>query len=323
MGDLIDPAYRSLLEERAATGIPPRHALSVAGAREAITGGPKQRMDPIRGQRDIRIPGPGGDIPVRLYFPEGTGPHPVLVYLHGGGWVRGTIDAVDAKCRALSHKSGCLVASVGYRRAPEHPFPAAVQDARAAVTWLHENAETVQGDPDRLGVGGMSAGGNLAAVMALWCRDHGDIELSHQLLLNPVTAYHPDFDSYRRFDRTFWSEHCPPGAGGYPLSLEDMVWYWDHYLRDDIDGEHPYAAPLRAPDVGNTAPATVVTCELDPLRDEGRAYADRLADASVPVDRLEYDGVFHSFLAVFSELERADEALSDVAASVAAALDAD
>lgn len=323
MTGTIDPAYLDLLEDRATDGIPPRHSLSVAGARQAMEDGPEQRRDPVASWQDVRIPSAGTDIPLRIYQPEGSGPHPVLVYLHGGGWVRGTVDTIDAKCRTLTHKSDCVVASVGYRLAPEHPFPAAVQDARNAIQWVHDHAASVHGDPDRLGVGGMSAGGNLAAVMGLWARDHPDIELRHQLLLNPVTAYHPEFTSYREFDREHWEAVCPPGAGGYPLSLEDMVWYWDHYVRDPIDGAHPYAAPLEAREVGGTPPATIVTAELDPLRDEGRAYAERLRDADVPVEHREYDGVFHSFIALFSALDRADAAMDEVATLVASGLDTD
>lgn len=320
MSDLIDPGYYALLEQQAESGVPPRHALSTAGARAVMEAGPEKYQYPVGAVQDVQIEGHDGDIPIRLYRPDGPGPFPVLVYLHGGGWVRGTIDAVDAKCRALAHKSGVMIASVGYRLAPEHPFPAAVQDSRRAVEWIAEFAPAFAADPNRIAVGGMSAGGNLTAVLALWFRDHSDIDIAYQLLLNPVTDYHPDLPSYSRFDRSFWMEECPPGAGGYPLSVEDMIWYWNRYLRDPVDAHNPYVSPLRAPHVGGTPPATVVVSELDPLRDEGVAYAERLEEADVPVEIIEYDGVFHSFVAVFSELERADAALDDIAHRISSAL---
>ena len=163
-------------------------------------------------------------------------------------------------------------------------------------------------------------GGNLAAVASLWARDHSDISIQHQLLLNPVTAYYPDNESFSTYSRAFWMEHCPTGAGGYPLSTEDMAWYWHRYLRSDVDAEHPYAVPLQARELADSPPATVVTSELDPLRDEGQAYARRLTDAGVPVKHIEYEGVFHSFLALWHELDRANTALAEVSNRITTAL---
>lgn len=321
MSVTIDPAYRELLIEMAEEGVPPRHSLSVAGSRQLLA---DAFDDPRAGEngRDLVVPGPDGDIPIRLYKPNHDGQLPVLIYYHGGGWVRGDLDIVDASCRALTKKTGCVVLSVDYRRAPENHFPAAVEDAYAAVQWATQYLDAFGADTDRVAVGGISSGGNLAAAVSLMARDDPDVSLEYQLLLNPVTDYSFDTDSYRRFDRKFWSQHCPDGAEGYPLSREDMQWYWNHYLKRDLDGEHPYASPLRARNLGNVPPATVATCEFDPLLDEGKTYAERLRGAGVDVTYREYDNVFHSFLSNFDELVRADEELDQLAKDVRSALHA-
>jgi acetyl esterase len=273
------------------------------------------------GSRDLVVPGPGGEVPVRLYEPDRDGPVPVLVYYHGGGWVVGDLDIVDASCRALTEKTGCMLLSVDYRRAPENPFPAALKDAYAAVEWATTYLDALGGETDRIAVGGISSGGNLAAAVSLLAREDPDVSLDYQLLLNPVTDYSFDTDSYRRFDRAFWADQVPDGAEGYPLSREDMAWYWDHYLEREIDGAHPYASPLRAQDFSGLPPATVATCEFDPLLDEGRAYAECLDEAGVEVTYREYENVFHSFLSNFNELAAADEALDRLAEDVRAALE--
>ncbi len=312
----IDPEYRAYLEERATDGIPPRHSLSTAGARQVVEEGPEKESPTVAASRNLLVPGPNGDVPIRVYFPTTDPPHPVLLFIHGGGWVRGSLDGVDAKCRAIANRSGVLVVSVDYRLAPEHPFPAAVEDCIAALRWIHEYADTISADPTRCAVGGMSAGGNLTAVLSRWARSRSDVSIDYQLLLNPVTDYEPDNESYETFDRAFWRDLCPPGAGGYPLSLEDMTWYWRRYLRSDLDAANPHVSPLRASDVSGVPPATVVTSELDPLRDEGREYADRLAAAGVPVEHFEYEGAFHSYVALFSDLEGADAALDEISYSL-------
>lgn len=318
---MIDNSYRSLLEEMAAGGVPPRHSLSVQGSRQILEDDLVADDGPtVAATTDLSIPGDGDGIPIRLYRPEGRSPYPVLVYLHGGGWVRGNLDTVDAGCCALANRSGCMVVSVDYRQAPEHPFPAAVKDTYATLEWITQYIDALGGDSDRVGIGGISSGGNLAAVASFMARSSDDITLEYQLLLNPVTDYSFDTESYRRFDRAFWSEVCPENAGGYPLSQEDMMWYWNHYLKDELDGQHPYASPLRMRDLSGVPEAMVVTCDLDPLRDEGKAYADRLEKAGVSVEYQNYEKVFHSFLSKFTELERADEAINDVAANVQSAL---
>jgi acetyl esterase len=316
-GDVdIDPEYREFIAEQARDGvIPPRHSLSTAGARRLIEEGARPDPPPVARTRDLEVPGPGGGIPLRFYWPDAEGPLPVLVWIHGGGWVRGTLDSAGGMARGLARRANCLVVSVDYRQAPEHPFPAAFEDAYAAVEWVHEHAGRLGGDTERIAVGGHSAGGNLSAAVALAARDRGaDLGLGAQLLLNPVLDFDFTTESYRRFDLDFWTGVCPPGAGGYPLSREDMHWYRERYVARAVDEQNPYLAPLRARSVAGVPPALVVTCELDPLREEGLAYADRLEEAGVEVQARNYPAVFHSYLPKFRDLAGADERLDAVAA---------
>jgi acetyl esterase len=241
---------------------------------------------------------------VRLYRP-GAEPAPVLAYFHGGGWVLGSLETHHGVCATLAKLSGCVVCSVDYRMAPEHRFPAAVEDAWAATTWLAEHADAVGGRPGALAVGGDSAGGNLAAVCALRARDTG-LPLALQLLVYPATDADLDRSTYREF------------ADGYYLTRYSMGWFWDHYLPEG-DRFHPDASPLRADDVGGTAPALVITVEFDPLRDEGEAYARRLEEAGVPVTLTRYDGTIHGFFRMPGVIDRANDALAEAAAALRAA----
>jgi acetyl esterase len=280
---------------------PPPYALSIEGTRTALadlltTDDPL----PVAEVRDLPLSGPDGSLPVRMYA-DADGPLPVAVYYHGGGWVRGNLDTHDGICRHLAREAGCLVVSVDYRRPPEHPFPAAVEDAYAAVEWVDEHAGTVGGDPDRIAVAGDSAGGNLAAAVAGMSRDRDGPDLAHQLLLYPVLEHAFDTPSYEAF------------AEGYLPTRATMRWYWEQYLADPIDGHNPYASPLRARSFEGLAPATVLTAGFDPLRDEGRAYADRLREAGVPVDHLEYEEMIHGFLSFPAAIDRANEARDAVA----------
>ena len=306
----LHPEAESLLEAFARERTPPVDALSPTAVRAAS----RERFvrtdvpDPGGRVRDVEIAGPESHLRLRIYEPDGGGPHPVLVYFHGGGWVRGDLDTHDELCRDLTRRTGCLTLSVDYRRAPEHTFPAAAVDAHGAVEWAAEHAASLGGDPDRLAVAGDSAGGNLAAVAALVARDRGEPRPVHQLLLYPATAHAFDTDSYR--------EHADDPV----LSRAAMEWYWGQYLERELDGRHPYASPLEARDLSGVAPATVITAGVDPLRDDGRAYADRLADADVPVSYSNYDDVFHAFVS-FPELERAREARTEAADALRAAFD--
>ncbi|WP_290812429.1 alpha/beta hydrolase [Halovivax sp.] len=313
--DELDPELAAVVEEIEAAGVPPWHAMSVESARriedEVFSAGEGPELRTVR---DLRIDGPGGELPIRVYRPDAENP-PTLVFCHGGGWTLGTLDSADDICRELAARGECLVLSVDYRLAPEHPFPAAVDDAYAALEWASGYAGDLGGDPDRLGVAGTSAGGNLAAATALRVRDGatddlgGDAPaLAGQFLLYPMTD--------RRFDRDAYREH-----GGGPLLTEaDVRWFWDQYLRSPVDEHNPYATVLRAPDLSGVAPATVLTAGFDVLRDEGAAYAAKLADRGVPVDHDHYPTLSHGFLSLTDDVERADAAMDGLAERIRARL---
>jgi acetyl esterase len=245
-------------------------------------------------------------MPTRIYTPYGTGPFPVLVYFHGGGWVIGNLEAYDATCRALTKAAGCIVIAMEYRLAPEHTFPAAPEDCYAATCWVAANAAAIGGDPRRIAIGGDSAGGNLTAVVAQMARDRGGPALVYQLLVYPVTNYDYDTASYRE------------NADGYLLTRDAMVWFWNHYLRSAADGDHPLASPLRASDLRGLPPAMVLTAEFDPLRDEGEAYARRLQEAGVPVTLKRYTGMIHGFFSLGTVLDQGKQAMADAAAALRA-----
>lgn len=246
---------------------------------------------------DRVIPGPGGNLAVRIYRPAAKGPLGVLVYFHGGGWVLNSVDTHDHICRALANAAGCIVVSVDYRLAPEHKYPAAVEDAFAATCWAAANATNFGGDPKRLAVGGDSSGGNLAAVTALLCRDRQGPTLCHQLLIYPVTDHNFETESYQQ------------NAKGYVLTKRSMQWFWQHYLPNEASGANPYASPLRA-DLHSLPPALVITAEYDPLRDDGEAYAARLKEAGVPVECTQYAGMIHGFLVHMQLLDAGKQAIS-------------
>jgi acetyl esterase len=265
--------------------------------------------EPVHEVVDRTIPGPAGEIPVRIYRPAADAPVPVLVWFHGGGWTIGSLDTHDNTCRALVNAVGSVVVSVDYRLAPEHKFPCAVDDALAATAWVAEHAAELGADPARLGVAGDSAGGNLAAVVSLLARDAGAPELAFQLLVYPVTDYE------------FESESMVANATGYFLELESMRWFYRQYLNDETDGADWRFSPIRAGDLSGVPPAFVLTAEFDPLRDQGEAYARKLEAAGVPVELRRYDGVFHGFFGMRDLMEPAQEAFDDVAKAVRTALE--
>jgi acetyl esterase len=255
---------------------------------------------------DRTIPGPGGPIPVRIYRPERAAG--ALVYFHGGGWVLGNVKTADGVCATLARRARATVISVDYRLAPEHRFPAAVDDAWAATMWAHE-ARTELGSTGRLAVGGDSAGGNLSAIVARHARDRG-IELALQLLVYPVTDADLETGSYR------------DNASGYWLTRDGMAWFWDQYMPEG-DRFHPDASPLRADDLRGVAPAVVITAEFDPLRDEGEAYADRLEQAGVEVTLKRYDGLVHGFFRCAAVMAASEDALELASTALAGALSED
>ena len=251
--------------------------------------------EPIYRAEDRRIPGVVGEIPVRIYTPEGNPPMGVLVYYHGGGWVLGDLESHDRVCRALANKGGCVVVSVDYRLAPEHVFPAGAEDCYAATKWVAENAASLGADPARLAVGGDSAGGNLAAAVAMMARDQGGPAIAFQLLFYPCTDAALDTPSQKEF-----------AADGYVLSRGDMEWFWNHYLGAGSETEktNPYACPLRAKNLAGLPPALVMTASHDPLRDEGERFAQRLISAGVKVTCTRYEGVTHGFISFADALDK-------------------
>ena len=307
----MDPQLAAVVADIASEGIPEWHAMSVECARrvedEVFTSDARQ---PIEFVRDYAFDGPRGDVPVRVYRPDVETPAPTLVFYHGGGWTLGTLDSADDLCRNLARRVGCVVASVDYRLAPEQPFPAGLDDAYAALEWVAQHAETFGGDSSRLAVAGTSAGGNLAAAVALRAREFGGPDISHQALLYPITDHAFDTDSYAE------------NADGPLLTRADMEWFWDQYLRSPVDGANPYASVLRASDSGlaDLPSATVVTAGFDPLRDDGAAYANRLAEAGVDVDHQHYPTMAHGFLSLSDVVDVADEAFDAVADRVRSAV---
>ncbi len=249
---------------------------------------------------DRVIPGPEGQVPIRVYTPEGQGPLPVLVYFHGGAFTMGSIATEDAPCRAMANGAGCIVVSVEYRLAPEHRFPAGVEDCYAATRWVADHAPDLRGDSGRIAVGGASAGGNLAAVVALMARDRGGPSLVYQLLMYPVTSCAFDTASHRECGQ------------GYMLTTEAMKQNWSLYLRDEADGRHPYASPLQADDLSGLPPALVITAEFDPLRDEGEAYALRMQEAGVPASCRRFDGLLHGGLPAETSREPLEHAVASL-----------
>jgi acetyl esterase len=305
----LDPQARMLLDQIAGMGMPPLDSLPVPQARESVTtlATMSGEPEPVARVENRAVPGPAGDIPVRVYTPAGSGPFPVLVFFHGGGWVICNLDTHDGICRKLTNAAGCVVVSVDYRLAPEHRFPAPVEDAYAATRWVAANAAALGGDPARVAIGGDSAGGNLTAVAALMARDRGGPALVFQLLVYPVTDAPDGTASYR------------DNADGYFLTADTMRWYWGHYVGADTGNRHPYACPLRASDLRGLPPALVITAEYDPLRDEGEAYAARLREAGVPVTLSRYDGMIHAFFSMGGLLDQGERAVAEAAAALRAA----
>ncbi|MEQ8858577.1 MAG: alpha/beta hydrolase [Pseudomonadales bacterium] len=281
----LAPEYQAMLAELAAADGPAIADLSPAEGRELYRlMRPLDPEAPVVQVADRSIPGPGGALAVRVYTPEGPGPFPVYVNFHGGGWVIGDLDTADTVCRGIATTAGCVVVSVDYRLAPEHRFPAAVEDAFAATAWVAGHMAELNGN-GRLAVGGESAGSNLAAVVCQQARDRNGPAIDFQLLLYPVTDCDLDRASYRE------------NGNGYLLELNTMRWFWDHYCPDPAERQSPQASPLRAADLSGLPPALVVTAEFDPLRDEGEAYAAALAAAGTPAEAIRYDGLVHDFFA--------------------------
>ena len=306
----LDPQAQKVVDALAALNLKPFRDSSPAEARESMRSrtaalGPFEEVPAVA---DPRVPVTGGEITVRVYKPAGMGPHPVLVFYHGGGWVIGDLYTHDGICRSIVNAAGCAVASVDYRLAPEFKYPVPVEDSYAGLLWVVANATRLGLDSARIAVGGDSAGGNLAAVMALLARDRRGPRLLLQILVYPVTNHDFGTASYRE------------NGTGFVLTTDDMRWFWRHYLSREEQGREMTASPIRAKSLADLPPALVITAGCDPLRDEGDAYAARLRDAGVAVTLTPYPGMFHGFLRMTRILDQSRVLLDEIAGALKKAL---
>jgi acetyl esterase len=304
----LDPQLQAMRDQRERDNVPPLYTMSLTEARAADLASIRDSggaPEPVYEVADLKITGPGGELPLRLYRPASERPLPALLYFFGGGWVLGTIDTADGVSRSLANSTGALVAVVGYRLAPEHPFPAAVDDCYAAVRWVAEHSGEIGADPARLAVGGDSAGGNLAAGVALRARADGPA-LAGQLLVYPNTDQLADDESMRAADDRFL------------FNRHSVAWYRQHYLASPGDAASPLASPLRAESLAGLPPALVITAEYDPLRDQGEAYARRLADDGVQVELSRFPGMAHGFFTMAGTVDASRAAIAQAASQLRA-----
>jgi acetyl esterase len=297
----LDPQAAALIEKAIQAGNPEIYELDPAEARklflELARGVAVEKVDVAR-ISDYQAPGPNGDIPLRVYWPvNDSKPLPVLVYFHGGGWVIGDLETHDPVCRWLSVRAQCVVVSVDYRMGPEHKFPAAVHDCLAATEWVITRGKLINVDPARIAVGGDSAGGNLAAVVAHELKGGGATPLSYQLLLYPATDLTREEASHTEFSE------------GYRLTGILMEWFIDHYLSQADERTNPKASPLFFKEFSDLPPALIITAGFDPLRDEGLRYNEKLVSAGVETKYLCYDGMIHGFMSMGGWLDKGKEAL--------------
>jgi len=338
----LHPEVQAMRARKARENTAPLYTLSLAEARAADLADIQAASgtgEPVGRVTDLTIPGPGGPQRIRVYEPASDGgdharvasvdggvrehgsgesfmsggggagrARPALVYFYGGGWTLGNLETCDAVCRALANAAGIATVSVEYRLAPEHPFPAAVDDCYAGLVWVAEHAARIGVDPARLAVGGDSAGGNLAAAVTLLSRDEGGPALRHQLLVYPNTDCQWNPEALREYED--------------PLLFNrfSVEWYWKHYLTEEKDGLNPLASPLRAQSLAGLPDATVITAEYDPLRDQGEEYARRLREDGAAVELRRYDGMAHGFFAMFGAFTLGREAVGYAAARLAAVL---
>ena len=304
--DRTDPQMRAVLTEYHSLDPQPITSLSAADARKQPTLADAQRKllednkmstkpEPVAGIESKTVPGPTADIPVRVYYPLGNGPFPALVYFHGGGWTLGSLDEYDDSCRALTNKAHCVVISVDYRLAPEHKFPAANEDAYAATQFIIAHPADFHVDPNHVAVGGESAGANIASAICMMARDRSGTMPIYQLLIYPVTDDSFNTESYRQ------------NVNAVPLNRDTMKWFFDQYLNTPGEGSNPYISILRG-DVTRLPSATIITADIDPLRSDGLAYADKLRGAGITVKYMNYDGVTHGFFGLGASVETAKRA---------------
>jgi acetyl esterase len=313
----IGPEMQTVIEKLASlSGPTPPEKLPVGEVRKA----PSATDATMAVMKDFGIPAPPSTldtmsrevapgVKARIYTPKGaTGPLPVVVYYHGGGWVIATLDTYDPSVRALAEQTGAIFVSVAYRQAPEHKFPTAHNDSFAAYQWVLKNAASFKGDPKRVAVAGESAGGNLAAAVCMMARDKGVMQPKHQLLVYPIAGYDLNTPSYQK------------NAAAKPLSKPFMAWFFDKYLRTPADGKNPMISLVTAPNLKGLAPATVIGAGIDPLMSEGKTYADKLQAAGIPVTYKLYDNVTHEFFGMGAVVPQAKEAEALAAAELKKAL---
>lgn len=306
----LDAQARGLLDAMAAQGARDFSEMTVAEAREMglafidLEGEPEQ----VAEVSDRTIPGPAGEVPVRVYRPAGDGPKPVILYFHGGGWVIGSIEVADKPCRLLANVVNAVVVSVGYRKAPEDLYPAAPEDCYAATAWVAEHAAELGADPARIVVAGDSAGGNLAAAVTLMARGRGGPAIAHQLLIYPAVDAGGEYVS--RVEN----------GEGYLLTKSAMDWFYGNYLAGPAQVEDPYVSPLRASSHTGLPSATVITAGYDPLRDEGDAYAAALTAAGVAVTHLKNPTMIHGFWWMAGVIGHTRVSYDEAGAAVRAAL---
>jgi acetyl esterase len=305
----LDPLVKALLDQMAEQPTPPMWEMDPAMARATFVAmmdaiGPKDV--PIGKVENVTMPGPGGDIALRVYTPVAAGSDalPGLIFFHGGGWVIGDLDTHDGLCRILANEACVRVIAVHYRLAPDHKFPAAVDDAVAAVNWVEANASLLGVDANRLAVGGDSAGGGLAATVAQRAKAKGGPKLAYQMLFFPVTQIGEETVSFTEF------------AEGYLLERNALLWFYEHYLPSDADRNDPRVSPLKASDVSGLPPAYVMLAGFDPLHDEGLAYAEKLRAAGVSVTVADYPDMVHDFIYMQAVLPQAQRALAAAAAAL-------
>jgi acetyl esterase len=308
----LHPQVKELMDRRLALGFPDNRTITPDEARANARAGKAaipSEQEPVGEITERTIPGPAGEIPIRIYRPDTAGPHPLIMLFHGGGWVIGDLDSEDTASRGLVNRVNAVLVSVDYRLAPETRFPGAPEDCYAATVWAVEQAEELGVDASNLATTGTSAGGNLSAVIAQMARDRGGPAIKHQVLFCPV------IDHY--FDRPSSIEN----AEGYGLTRDGMIWFWEQYLGPDGDGENPYASPIRAESLAGLPDATVIAAQYDPLLDEAADYATALKAAGVDATYTEYAGMTHGFNGsaglVDAALDAIDEASNRILASFA------
>ncbi|WP_216829828.1 alpha/beta hydrolase [Alkalihalobacterium elongatum] len=297
----LDPQAKSFLDQLTQAEAPAVNELTVEQNRASTDkfkylGGVAEEVAKVQ---NTTVSVDDTEINIRIYTPEGTGPFPVFIYFHGGGWVIGDLDVVDTPLRAITNRAEAIVVSVDYRLAPEHRFPIAPEDCYAATKWVYENISKFNGDPDHIAIGGDSAGGNLAAVVSLMAKDRGGPNIAYQVLIYPATDFAKDTPSHRE------------NGEGYFLTKGAMDWFANHYINED-QKSLPYASPLLATDFTNLPPALVITAEFDPLRDEGETYAARLNEAGVPAEVTRYDGMIHGFFWMAGIMRQGQKAVEQV-----------